>query len=47
MGQEGCLKWGSEKKHNKALQYISGWLFERNRAIGRYLLTIILLSWSY
>ena len=30
--------------------YISGWLFERNRGIGRYFkitLTIILLSWSY
>ena len=29
---------------------ISGWLFERNRAIGKYFkitLTIILLSWSY
>ena len=30
-----------------SLQYISGWLFERNRAIGRIALTIILLSWSY
>ena len=36
--------------HCIIIQYISGWLFERNRVIGRYFkitLTIILLSWSY
>ena len=33
----------------ESVQYISGWLFEKNGAIGRYFkitLTIILLSWS-
>ena len=39
-----------QMQNTLGIQYISGWLCERNRAIGRYFkitLTITLLSWSY
>ena len=45
----GVVDLDSQYTFALKVQYISGWLFERNRAIGRYFeitLTIILLSWS-